>query len=291
MDAFMGHFDEGHDMHTLLHRLRIARSPGFTLIELLVVISVIAMLIAILLPALGKARESANMMQCLTHLRQIGMANHGYQAEQRDYFPAVYTHTGATFSTVHYWYQQLESYTNTKPVAISATDNPFNLLRCPTIQRSGWSSRLSRHSGASDFSWNGYLGNRSSGANPAMNNVAPAPQVLNRNDFRLRDVDVHKTSQTVLVMDGINSISGSTITVTQQYSNAWTLRGNMNITTPPRGAWHQNPGIVDGTGSHNAAFVDGHAKTYRVGEIKSGWFKVRDAWRNDDTSSYNSPVQ
>lgn len=56
---------------------------AFTLIELLVVISIIALLIAILLPALGAARESAQDIQCLSNQKQEGIAFHTYAAENK----------------------------------------------------------------------------------------------------------------------------------------------------------------------------------------------------------------
>jgi prepilin-type N-terminal cleavage/methylation domain-containing protein len=63
------------------------RGSGFTLVELLVVIAVIAILAALLLPALGQAKERARVTQCISNLRQIAVAIKMYVDEHSDRFP------------------------------------------------------------------------------------------------------------------------------------------------------------------------------------------------------------
>ena len=66
------------------------REKGFTLIELLVVMVIIALLVGLLLPALGRAREEARKTQCRSNLRQIGLAMNMYCNDNHGYTPPAY---------------------------------------------------------------------------------------------------------------------------------------------------------------------------------------------------------
>jgi prepilin-type N-terminal cleavage/methylation domain-containing protein/prepilin-type processing-associated H-X9-DG protein len=98
---------------------------AFTLVELLVVIAIIALLAALLLPTLGRAKESARATVCLSNLHQVGVALQIYVSENNNKLPRMYD-----VST-----DPAVAATNTIP-AINKVLGPqlgnTNVLRCPS---------------------------------------------------------------------------------------------------------------------------------------------------------------
>src|SRR4026207_897600 len=86
-----------------------SRAGAFSLIELLVVTAIIAMLAAMLLPALAKAKERAKRTTCLSNLHQLGLGVHMYASDNQDRFPTVFR-TASVFTT--YWLRYNSAYKN-----------------------------------------------------------------------------------------------------------------------------------------------------------------------------------
>jgi len=167
---------------------------GFTLVELLVVIGIIALLVSILLPSLGRAREQAKQVKCLSNLRQLGMAFVMYTNDNRYHFPFRATDQGA-YPEDWIWWQTtvmtgrpvcditqsaVAKYLGINPLGQpnAGAEPPFvNYFRCPSDD---WNNRIQASAGGTYLYSYSMNGNMSS----TIDNTScpPVPQIRNSSE-------------------------------------------------------------------------------------------------------------
>jgi prepilin-type N-terminal cleavage/methylation domain-containing protein len=112
---------------------RGGRGRGFTLIELLVVIAIIAILAALLLPALGRAKQTALRVQCINNLRQIGLGAQMYAGDNQDRLPYGFILSGRWAPSTSEDIAALDAWIST--MGMQSNTFATNFAFCPAVKR------------------------------------------------------------------------------------------------------------------------------------------------------------
>ncbi|HOX55294.1 MAG TPA: prepilin-type N-terminal cleavage/methylation domain-containing protein [Candidatus Paceibacterota bacterium] len=237
MDAPAHPVDPGRAAPGLSGDVPPVRRRGFTLIELLVVIAIIALLAALMLPALSRSQATAKRIHCLSNLHQMGIAAHVYVDDNAGFYPVAYwygTINGAMAAIS--W--DLTTIQGSPPAVIPGllwqSQGNKQIQQCPSLTR-GANWLVDPYTG---YNYNtSYLGHGE------YENIQPSAKAA----------EVRRPNQTLVFGDG-QYVAGA-----NKFMRApWPNPGDDSF----RGRWSGTQGFRHLKKS-NAAFCDGHARSLR----------------------------
>jgi len=219
---------------------------GFTLIELLVVIAIIAILAAMLLPALAKAKGTAKRTACMNKLRQWGLAQTLYYQDNNDYIPRESAHASASLNSwteakvptsSDVWYNALPGEIKQRPASDYFSDrvsfyNAESLFHCPLAKFPG--------TAASDADM--YY------------SIAMNSKLEQGSDLTIKASSVKMPSQTVFFLE--NLLPADPMVDPKQ--------ANTDLGQPSSSA---NRFAARHSGTGNLSFVDGRAAGYKGSQV------------------------
>ncbi|MEI9959851.1 MAG: prepilin-type N-terminal cleavage/methylation domain-containing protein [Limisphaerales bacterium] len=170
---------------------------GFTLIELLVVIAIIAILAAMLLPALAAAKRKAQKINCVSNLKQVGLAFRLWSGDNNDRYPMAVAYTAGGASD-YYWHNGAapSGFVNNPGMAFMVMSNELStpkVIGCPS------DSLIGHGSYATNWSYLDLLGT----ATPAANTKAAAQAAVGKIGYFVNG-DASETDPQLILTGDLN---------------------------------------------------------------------------------------